>query len=212
MQRPFVKVCGNKFPDNLKDVCAVTPDYLGFILHPDSPRGVSVKECIKLLSLVPESIKTAGVFVSTQLDGIRKIQEEASFDAIQLHGDQDVNFISVLKKTVSAEIVKVFSVDSTFDFESCRAYEGLVDYFLFDTKGVRKGGNGVPFDWAILSKYRSNVPFILAGGITGFHATALKNLLLQIPQLCGFDINSGFETEPGRKNFQSIASFIGEVK
>ena len=50
------------------------------------------------------------------------------------------------------EIIKVFSVGEKFDFESLKEYEEACDYFLFDTKGKEKGGNGVAFNWELLNK------------------------------------------------------------
>jgi phosphoribosylanthranilate isomerase len=212
MSRPVVKVCGNKYPENLGEVCAVSPDYLGFIMHSASPRWVSIRECELLVSQVPSSIKTVGVFVASQPDAIKKIQDAVSFSAIQLHGNQDVDFVTSVRKAISAELVKVFSVDASFDFSICADFEDIVDYFLFDTRGMLPGGNGVPFDWNQLYHYKGKTPFFLAGGISSMHAHALKKLSREIPRLYGFDINSGFETEPGRKDAVRVASFIKEVR
>ncbi len=212
MSQPLIKVCGNKYSDNLIEVCTVKVDYLGFIFHSESPRGVSVKECRELVREVPDTIKTVGVFVSAQLDMIRKIHEEISFSAIQLHGKEDLSFVRALRSSVDAEIIKAFSVDSGFDFSDCTSFEEWVDFFLFDTKGVRAGGNGMPFDWNLLFNYRGNIPFFIAGGISSPHGTVLKKLYSELPQLRGFDINSGFETAPGRKDVSKVAAFIGEVR
>ena len=43
-------------------------------------------------------------------------------------------------------------------------YTQVCDYFLFDTKGKERGGNGTLFDWKFL-KISLDKPFFLSGGI-----------------------------------------------
>ena len=87
------------------------------------------------------------------------------------------------------------------------------DYFLFDTAGKLPGGNGISFDWNILSDYKINKPFFLSGGIG---INSLKNfkrfLNSVISKNCvAIDINSQFEIDFGIKDFQLIKNFINEL-
>ena len=53
-----IKICGMKYPENIKAVAALEPDYLGFIFYEKSPRNFEGN--------IPESvdnIKKVGVFV-----------------------------------------------------------------------------------------------------------------------------------------------------
>ncbi len=108
------------------------------------------------------------------------------------------------------KIIKVFSVGNDFDFSRLKPYEAVVDYFLFDTKGESRGGNGVVFDWDILKKYNSNVPFLLSGGISEDSVEAIK--AFQHPKMIGIDINSRFEIEPAFKDIKKIKTFIHELR
>ncbi len=36
-----LKICGMRDPENIKEIAALQPDYLGFIFYEDSPRYVS---------------------------------------------------------------------------------------------------------------------------------------------------------------------------
>jgi phosphoribosylanthranilate isomerase len=108
------------------------------------------------------------------------------------------------------KIIKVFSVGNDFDFSILKPYEAVVDYFLFDTKGENRGGNGVAFNWDILKKYNSEVPFLLSGGINSDSVEAIKNF--QHPKMVGIDINSRFESEPALKDIQKIKTFIHELR
>ena len=76
------------------------------------------------------------------------------------------------------------------------------DYFLFDTKGKKRGGNGIKFDWSLLDKYHDETPFLLSGGIELYDTDDI--LSLHHPNLAGIDVNSGFEDYPGFKNIELL--------
>ena len=86
----------------------------------------------------------------------------------------------------------------------------MVDYFLFDTRGLHPGGNGVQFDWHLMEKYEGETPFLLAGGIGLDNAAELKNFKHEY--FAGIDINSRFEISPGLKNIEIIKSFKDELR
>ena len=92
----------------------------------------------------------------------------------------------------------------------CIPYEGLVDYFLFDTKGQRVGGNGQKFYWRVLKAYRGQTPFLLSGGIGPDDALRIKAFCH--PRYAGIDLNSRFELSPGLKDIDSIKRFLEKVK
>ena len=85
-----------------------------------------------------------------------------------------------------------------------------VDLFLFDTYTDQYGGSGKKFDWNILKKYKGSTPFLLAGGLNPTSAEALSKWTH--PQLCGVDINSGFEITPGLKDTKKVAQFLNQFK
>ena len=53
----------------------------------------------------------------------------------------------------------------SLDNEKLRPYVNVVDYFLFDTKGKERGGNGIKFDWSVLKDYHLKKPFLIAQGV-----------------------------------------------
>lgn len=189
------KICGMKYLTNIQEVARLHPDYLGFIFYEKSPRFFSGE-----LPLLPKSTHKVGVFVDAYLDDILDKIQRYNLQIIQLHGNESPEFCYLLKK-VNIEIIKVFSVDDRFDFESLTPYESVCEYFLFDTKGQYHGGNGTPFNWQILKKYPSKKPFFLSGGIGLEEISKIKQLNLPIHAL---DVNSKFELEPGLKNTQLL--------
>lgn len=199
-----LKICGMKYPDNILDVGSLLPDYMGFIFWEKSARYFEAT-----IPTLPQSIKKVGVFVNAGQEEIVSKINQYDLQAVQLHGHESVAFCQELQNTLvkSIEIIKVFSVDATFDFDQLQAFETVCDYFLFDTKGKLPGGNGTTFDWRVLENYSSQKPFFLSGGI-GLHESDWVNEILttDLP-IFAIDVNSKFEIEPGLKNTKLLASF-----
>ena len=96
------------------------------------------------------------------------------------------------------------------DIATYKAYEGMVDYFLFDTKAQLPGGSGQQFDWSILSAYDGNTPFLLSGGIGPDDAERIR--VFHHPQCIGIDLNSRFELSPGLKDVRKLKTFLETIK
>ena len=110
------------------------------------------------------------------------------------------------------EVFKVFGIKDKFDFSTLKPYEGIVDYFLFDTKGKEKGGNGYTFDWSVLKNYKSKTPIILSGGIGIDELNKIEQILKTDLPIYALDLNSKFETEPGKKEVKMLEEFLEKVK
>jgi phosphoribosylanthranilate isomerase len=201
-----IKICGMKYPDNILEVGALLPDYMGFIFWEKSARFFDGE-----IPQLPDSIKKVGVFVNESVENIIDKIYKYNLQAIQLHGKESVEFCQDLKTKIDdkIEIIKVFSVGDDFDFDLLTPFENVCDYFLFDTKGKLPGGNGTTFNWKILENYKSEKPFFLSGGIGIEEIPTIKNLKLPIYTI---DVNSRFEIEPGLKNKKLLYSFIQNLK
>jgi len=198
-----LKVCGMKFPNNIKEIASLKPNYLGFIFHETSSRNFtgSIPE-------LPDSIKKTGVFVDEKVEFIVNKLEKHKLSVIQLHGHESPEVCKLLQAT-HAKIIKVFSIKDSFDFSVLAPYESVCDYFLFDTKGKLPGGNGYTFNWSILESYPSTKPFFLSGGIGLDKAEDLHRFLASnASKYCyAIDVNSRFELEPGLKNTEKLNEF-----
>ncbi|QOG04234.1 phosphoribosylanthranilate isomerase [Flavobacterium sp. MDT1-60] len=199
-----LKICGMKYPENILEVGALLPDYMGFIFWEKSARYFN-GEIPELI----ETIKKTGVFVNQPQEEILDKVQKYNLQAVQLHGDESVEFLSELKKQLpkKIEIIKAFSADNDFDFEILKPYESVCDYFLFDTKGKLPGGNGTTFDWTILKKYKSDKPFFLSGGIGINELKAIEEISKTNLPIYAIDVNSKFEIEPGLKNKNLFSNF-----
>ena len=199
-----LKVCGMKH--NIAEVAALSPDYLGFIFWDKSSRFFDGE-----IPTLPKEIKKVGVCVNAQIDMVLRTISNYGLDAIQLHGNESVEYCTELKAKVMPyiEIIKVFSIQGEFDFSALEPYEKVCDYFLFDTKGKLPGGNGYTFDWSVLKKYPSTKPYFLSGGI-GPQSTEEIHNFLKSPEAAychSFDVNSKFEESPGLKNIEKLKQF-----
>ena len=203
-----IKICGMKYWDNIEQVAALQPDYLGFIFYKKSKRNFDGD-----IPNIPNAIKKTGVFVNESLDFILEKVRKYNLAAIQLHGNESPELCTELKSNENVEIIKVFSVGEKFDFESLEKYEEVCDYFLFDTKGKEKGGNGIIFKWGLLNNYSSEKPYFLSGGI-GLDAVQDIHEFFKTDasKFCiALDLNSKFEVKPGLKNINKLGSFIKKI-
>jgi phosphoribosylanthranilate isomerase len=223
-----LKVCGMKYVENIQQVGALQPDYLGFIFYEKSKRNFE-----GIIPELPSSIKKTGVFVNEILAIVISMVEEYRLDAVQLHGDESVAYILELKAQLAErkelfieenkqitkkknqhfiaddaiEIIKVFGIKDTFDFDILKPYVAVVDYFLFDTKGKERGGNGTKFDWTVLKKYPFEKPFFLSGGIGLEDVVEVQKTIHSDLPIYALDVNSKFESAPGVKKIEELKEF-----
>ncbi|MCD8742080.1 phosphoribosylanthranilate isomerase [Mucilaginibacter roseus] len=202
-----IKVCGLKEPDNISEVVALQPDYVGFICYNKSPRYIDVLVAGALEQL-PKNITKTGVFVNESAEQINALIEKYNFKAIQLHGSETPEFCALFKGRI--QVIKAFGVDADFDFDTLKPYENVVDIFLFDTKTAAHGGSGKTFDWQVLTNYTLNVPFFLSGGIGLGNLEEVKTV--KHPQLAGLDLNSRFELSPGNKDINKLKQAFEIIK
>jgi len=227
-----LKVCGMKYVENIQHVGALQPDYLGFIFYEKSKRNFE-----GIIPELPKGIKKTGVFVNEMLEIVISMVEEYRLEAVQLHGDESVVYIEELKRQLaerkalfieenkqikkkknqhyipgnSVEIIKVFGIKDEFNFEILKPYLALVDFFLFDTKGKERGGNGTKFDWQVLANYPFEKPFFLSGGIGFADVEGVQKIINSNLPVYALDVNSRFESAPGKKNIEELKMFKTEL-
>jgi len=207
-----LKICGMKFQDNINQVAALQPNYLGFIFYEKSARFFE-----DVIPKIPNTIKKVGVFVDTDLSDVIDNINKYNLQAVQLHGNESINYCSELrnhfeqseKSHKMIEIIKVFSIKDKFNFDVLKPYETVCDYYLFDTKGKLPGGNGYTFNWNVLMEYPSTKPYFLSGGIGLDQIENIKRFQKsESSKYCyAIDVNSKFEIEAGLKNIEQLKEF-----
>lgn len=194
--------------DNIREVeqlstinCQLSINWMGFIFWPRSSRYVSEKP-----DYLPISCKRVGVFVDEDIEQVKRTADEYQLDMIQLHGHECPDYIRQLN---GRKVIKAFNIATKEDLEATKPYEGIVDYFLFDTKGPSVGGNGAKFDWTVLADYVGATPFLLSGGIGPDDAARVRNF--SHPRCIGIDLNSRFETAPAVKDTTALQRFLSQL-
>lgn len=199
----LIKVCGMTDTEEIERLDqSGMATMMGFIFYSGSKR------------YIPETLHTlvhtkkVGVFVNASEEEILEKISKNLLDIVQLHGKESPALCKSIRK--HAQVIKAFGINSSFNLDSVGDYEGVADLFLFDTATSDHGGSGKTFNWTLLDEYRGTTPFLLSGGIGKDQLNPL--LHFNHPKFAGIDINSKFETAPGRKNITEIEAFINQLK
>lgn len=196
------KVCGLT---NVNDVAAVIDagaTSAGFIFTDKSPRFISFQQARSIVDEIADSpsanIHYVGVFKDQSVDEISYIANHLPLQSVQLHGNEDDQFIAQLKEHLPAhcDIVKAISVVDSIPNLNIGA-----DRYLLDSK---QGGSGEVFNWKLLAESDQNFnQTMLAGGLTLDNIQSAQRLCNEF-ELTGLDINSGVESSPGHKDHDKI--------
>lgn len=189
-----LKVCGLR--DNVDEVVALAPDFMGFICYGKSPRFIGNG------FLGPKTaIKKIGVFVNQPIDEVFELVKKHQFDVVQLHGNENVDYCVELK-AVGIVIIKVFAGNQLPTQQQLDAFVPFVDYFLFDTKLETHGGTGVTFDWGKLKELSIKRPLFLSGGLSLENIKTIEDI--DGLDIYAIDVNSRFETAPTNKDIEKL--------
>ncbi|MBO7067369.1 MAG: phosphoribosylanthranilate isomerase [Bacteroidaceae bacterium] len=185
----------------------VRPNMMGFIFWEGS------KRCVTSVPTYLPQCTRVGVFVNPTEELVLQKITDFGLNAIQLHGEESPDFCRRIKEITNLTIIKAISIDQTnsslFTLRSS-LYEGISDYFIFDTKCKNIGGSGEQFKWDILQFYKGNIPFLLAGGIGPGDEEKIRQW--HHPKWAGIDLNSKFELAPAYKDTNALADFIKKIK
>ncbi len=203
-----IKICGLKYADNLLNISALDPDFIGFIFYEKSPRYVEEFDS-KIIQQISTQVKKVGVFVNASIEYVLNKVNKYQLDFVQLHGNETAVYCNALQEQ-NISIIKAFSVSENFDFENLSNYQNSCTYFLFDTATKNYGGSGKSFNWQVLKNYQLNIPFFLSGGIGLDNINQALNF--KHPQLFAFDLNSKLEEYAGFKNLQSTKNIINKIR
>lgn len=196
-----IKICGLSRPEDVAFVNEAKPDYAGFVIQvPKSIRNVSVQTLYRLRKQLREEIPAVGVFVDAPLDLVVNLCRDKILSYVQLHGQENGEYIKRLKEQTEVPVIQAFSISSREDVQKAAASQA--DYPLLDHG---RGGTGESFDWSLISHMER--PYFLAGGLTS------KNVGETIETLHPFavDMSSSVETD-GKKDYEKIMAAVAAVR
>jgi len=198
-----IKICGLKRIEDINYVNECKPDYIGFVFA-GTKRKISFEKAVLLKSSLSKDIKAVGVFVNEPIENIIQMTNRGIIDIIQLHGDEDEDYIKELKSQTDKPIIKAIRVKDKEDIY--RADELNVEYLLLDTYSKDEyGGSGIPFNHDIIPKVKHK--YFLAGGI---NINNIKDVIASTDAYC-IDVSSSVESD-GIKDYNKIKDIIDAVR
>ena len=198
-----IKICGLSRLVDINFVNEALPDYIGFVFA-KSKRQVDELQAEKLKDRLRPEIQAVGVFVNEDPDKVIGLCKKKIIDIVQLHGDEDEEYLYKLREKLNNPIIKAVRVKEYKDI--MKAMKLDCDYLLLDAyKEGKYGGSGDAFDWSLIGDIKK--PYFLAGGIN------TENVVRAIEQIrpYGIDISSGVETD-GLKDSSKIKDIILKVR
>ena len=203
-----VKICGLKEDRHVDAAIRAGANYLGFNFFEKSPRYVTVATAKNLMDRVPAGVARVALVVDGTDQQLDRLTGELGIDILQLHGTESPQRVSEIKTKYRLPVMKVIGVSDASDLKSLKLYEPVADQILLDAKPPKDaplpGGNGLAFDWQLISGRRWPLPWMLAGGLKpGNVAEAIRRTGAR-----QVDVSSGVETAPGQKSSDLITAFI----
>lgn len=210
-----IKLCGMMKPCDIEYANRVKPDFVGFIFA-NTRRKISAAQAKQFREALDAEIPAVGVFVNEDISVITSLVQNGCIDLIQLHGEEDADYIRRLREVCDVPVIKAVKVQMVEQIRQAAALP--VDYLLLDTyrKGVL-GGTGEAFDWELLREAKAAAgdtaegelfgkPYFLAGGL---HAGNLREAAALGSY--GLDVSSGIETD-GSKDFTKMVEVMELVR
>ena len=211
----LIKICGITSLDDARAAIEAGADMLGFNFYRPSPRFIEPSAARKIIESLQsktddQPITTVGVFVNEASPGsLMRIVEESGIGAVQLHGEESIEFCQRLKLLLNGKsLIKVLRVIGRFSPTETEAYDA--DAIMLDSfHSEMRGGTGHVFDWSIARSVRELVPLLfLAGGLSP------ANVAQAIAQVNPYAVDacSSLESLPGQKDAARMRAFVQAVR
>ncbi|MCR4796322.1 MAG: phosphoribosylanthranilate isomerase [Ruminococcus sp.] len=193
-----IKMCGLRREADIEFANKLRPEYIGYVFAQSSKRYVQPEKAAELTKKLDKSIIPVGVFVNSPIEEVIGIVRSGAVRAVQLHGEEDEDYIAELKK-LGICVIRAFKVRSEADVRA--AEESSADYVLLDSGQ----GSGETFDWSVIGEIKRE--YFLAGGLTADNAAEA------IQQLHPYavDASSCLEID-GFKDFGKMKAFAEAVR
>lgn len=201
LTRTRIKFCGLTRAEDTDLAVSLGVDALGFVMWPNSKRGLSIEQLASLSGRVPAFVTRVGLFVDQPAEFIERCLPY--LDMLQFHGNETPEEC----QRYSLPWMKALRMHEEIDLVHETERYGLAKALLLDAyrPGV-PGGTGETFDWSRIPAKLAK-PVILAGGLT---ADNIADAVRQVGPYA-VDVSGGIETSYGCKDANKMASFVRHV-
>lgn len=226
----WIKFCGATRLEDAVAVASSGADALGLNFFPGSRRFVSEAHAADLADAARAAVTLlnpptppqppcliVGVFVNAPPDDVHRIAHTVRLDAVQLHGDEDLETIQEIRRLLPQTLlIRALRASGDRlprlldDIESLQQ-AALTDAFLLDAFVPGSfGGTGARIDASVVAacQQKTTLPLILAGGLDPQNIAAA----IQTCRPFGVDTAGGIETQPGHKDPEKMLSFVAAAR
>ncbi|MFT0860879.1 phosphoribosylanthranilate isomerase [Ancylobacter sp. G4_0304] len=203
-----IKICGLKTSKALDAALAAGADMVGMVFFPKSPRHLDLATAAALAKRAGGRVTVVALTVDADDAALAAMIEAVRPDVLQLHGAETPARVAAIRARFGLPVWKAVGIAGPEDLAGLAAYDAVADRLLLDAKppkgAVLPGGNGVPFDWNLLTGLDLSKPFMLSGGLTPENVEEA----LRLTHAPAVDVSSGVESAPGVKDPARITAFI----
>ena len=193
------KICGLTRVEDAQAAYHAGAIFGGLIFVSTSPRDITLAKAKTICNNVP--LNWIGIFKNEQQTHIINIANQLQLFAVQLHGNEEAEYIKTLRKALpkSCQIWQAISINRPI----LEKPNPFVDRYVFDNGN---GGTGKPFNWQYLQNHPlDNV--MLAGGIAADNAAQAMQM-----GCIGIDANSRLENQAGIKDATKIQQLFAQLR
>jgi len=205
----LVKICGLSTPETLDAALSAGADWVGFVRFARSPRHVDLAVGRDLSARAKGRALRVVLLVDAVDQDIAEAVEALDPDLFQLHGHETPERAAAIRAKFGRPVVKALGIAEASDLVVLEAYADAADHFILDAKPPRSanalpGGNGLPFDWRLLTGLDPAVSFMLSGGLNPDNVAEA----IRLTGSRAVDVSSGVEIRPGVKDPARIEAFV----
>jgi phosphoribosylanthranilate isomerase len=203
MTRPRIKICGVTRAADAQLAVQLGADAIGFVVWEGSPRAVRARVAALIGEQLPPYVTRVGVVVNMSPSEVSTLARVGRFDAIQLHGDEDLDRFAALEP----RLVRSVALETAEDVQRALDLPPAVTVIVDAADRQKKGGTGQRANWALAAELACARPVILAGGLTP------SNVRAAVEQVkpWAVDVSSGVEASPGVKDPRLLEKFFRAV-
>jgi indole-3-glycerol phosphate synthase/phosphoribosylanthranilate isomerase len=194
------KVCGLTAPEDARMAESAGATHGGLIFAAESPRRLDPVRAAEVRAAA--DLRWVGVFVNEDPERVAQTAADLTLSAVQLHGEESAEQVARLRLLLpnGCGVWKAVRVRERIP----RVAETGADLLLLDGWAAgRRGGTGRSFDWSLLADYPDVDRVMIGGGLTAERVAQAAGMGAH-----GLDVNSGVESEPGRKDAGKLGDFF----
>ena len=200
----LVKICGITRADDAEAAIAGGAGALGFVFWPKSPRFIDPYRARAIAATLPPFVVPVGVFVNQAVTYVKGVASLVGLGAVQLHGDEDVEYLEGLDYPV----IKAIPIAHARRADEIDIWPRNTTLLMDVHDPVNRGGTGRTIDWSAAAPIAARRRTLLAGGLTPDNV----NEAIARVRPFGIDVSSGVERSPGVKDPGRIRALFDALR